>query len=345
MEGKKFFTKWASKKQENDQQPDHPVECKNCGTTFTGNFCPNCGQSVKEYNRPFRILIYDFMGTIFAFDTRFFKTLKTLLFSPGKFSSDFLDGRRAQYMQPFQFYVFVSFIFFLLLNIKTNQIISDTTLKLGNNKNISAVLDSTQKALGADTAYVNLRPIASDTTLLKHLSKTQRDEQAVSSSVKKLQQMLQKKYDKPGNSNIEKRLLHNTIRLMNYPEMFASKALRYFSWSLFFLMPIFAFWLWAFFHKTRRYYSGHLIYSLASLSTAFLFLIVMVAVKLIFPGKQSAPENYLFLVIPVYLWIGLKKFYHRSVLNTTVKFFLLSFIYFVTSMVAMLIVFVLSIYF
>ena len=49
--------------------------CKNCETQFKGNYCPNCGQSVKEVDKPFSIIFYDFLGNIFAFDTRFYKSL------------------------------------------------------------------------------------------------------------------------------------------------------------------------------------------------------------------------------------------------------------------------------
>ncbi|MBI9034588.1 MAG: DUF3667 domain-containing protein, partial [Bacteroidales bacterium] len=100
------------------------VICKNCQNEFKGKFCPECGQSVKEWNRPFSILIYDFFGTVLSFDTRFFTTLGSVIFKPGKFSSDFLAGKRNIYMPPFQFYVFVSFVFFLLLNVQTTKLIN-----------------------------------------------------------------------------------------------------------------------------------------------------------------------------------------------------------------------------
>ena len=62
---------------------ENRVDCKNCKTTFEGKFCPNCGQSVFEYQRPFRFLLADFTGNLFAFDTRFWKSLKALTIKPG----------------------------------------------------------------------------------------------------------------------------------------------------------------------------------------------------------------------------------------------------------------------
>ena len=111
--------------------------CKNCSKKFYGNYCPECGQSVKEFERPFQFLIVDFMGNIFAFDTRFWKTFVAILFKPGTLILDYVKGHRVKYMPPFRFYVFISFVFFLLLNIYTAQ----KTKISPENKNNNMVYD------------------------------------------------------------------------------------------------------------------------------------------------------------------------------------------------------------
>lgn len=88
---------------------------------------------------------------------------------------------------------------------------------------------------------------------------------------------------------------------------------------------------------------GHLIYSLSSVSTTFFVLSIILAIKLIFPEKNSAPENYLLLLIPIYVIFGLKRFYNRSWVNTIFKFVALSFIYSFSIWMTAGIVFVLSI--
>ncbi|MDP3437411.1 MAG: DUF3667 domain-containing protein, partial [Bacteroidales bacterium] len=97
------------------------IICKNCETSFQGHYCPNCGQSVKDLDIPFKVLIFDIMANMWAFDTRVFKTLKSLLFKPGDMALDYVAGRRARYMPPFRLYIFISFIFFLLLNISVTK--------------------------------------------------------------------------------------------------------------------------------------------------------------------------------------------------------------------------------
>ncbi len=326
-----------------------PVICKNCGTSFTGNFCPHCGQSTNDFNQPFRILIYDFMGTIFAFDTRFFRNLKTILIAPGKFSSDYVAGKRAAYMEPFKFYVFISFIFFLLLSIKTGQFISDNSDHLDQAAAITTMaVDSVRAELANDSTKQAIKNQFKRDTKEKipgNLNKTEKDKMFAASNIKKVQASLIKNYKNPKTSPFVKRILGHAIRLMDYPEMFVSKVLRYFSWSLFFLMPFFAFWLWLFFHKTQHYYYSHLIYSLASLSVTFIILSVILAIKLIFPGRMTAPENYLMWLIPIYIWLGLKRFYRRGAFGTTFRMFILSNIYFFSTLIMALLVFFLSLYF
>ncbi len=52
-----------------------------------------------------------------SFDAKFWKTIFPLLTKPGKVSRDFIDGKRARYSNPFQFYLTVSIIFFLILGL------------------------------------------------------------------------------------------------------------------------------------------------------------------------------------------------------------------------------------
>lgn len=91
--------------------------CPNCDTKISikTNYCPSCGQKNQELNVPFSHLIGEFIETIFHIDTKFWNTFKTILV-PGKLTKEFVAGKRASYMPPARFYIFVSFIFFLLTN-------------------------------------------------------------------------------------------------------------------------------------------------------------------------------------------------------------------------------------
>lgn len=45
----------------------HITTCPNCDYQFSSNFCPNCGQSAKDLNRPFREIAKDTLDGFFSF--------------------------------------------------------------------------------------------------------------------------------------------------------------------------------------------------------------------------------------------------------------------------------------
>jgi len=91
--------------------------CLNCKFSLRpeDNFCPNCGQENNTNKIPVRHLIFEVFEDFFHFDAKIWNTLKASFSKPGQITIDFLEGKRARYIPPVKFYVFVSFIFFLLL--------------------------------------------------------------------------------------------------------------------------------------------------------------------------------------------------------------------------------------
>lgn len=92
--------------------------CPNCEQILKPeeNFCHNCGQENHDLKIPLGHLIYEFIESIFHFDIKVWETLKTFFSKPGKISKDFNEGKRARYVPPARLYVFISVIFFFLLN-------------------------------------------------------------------------------------------------------------------------------------------------------------------------------------------------------------------------------------
>lgn len=91
--------------------------CPNCNYRFAevNNYCPNCGQENHDLNMPFGHVVLEVLEGTFHFDTKIFRTLKLLLFKPGRLTAEFIQNKRAPYVPPIRLYVFVSFIFFLVL--------------------------------------------------------------------------------------------------------------------------------------------------------------------------------------------------------------------------------------
>ena len=91
------------------------LNCKNCNTKFEGNFCNSCGEKVvKEGDFALMKLSSQALDSITHLDSKLFKTLKLLLFYPGKLSTQFTEGIRVPYMKPFQIFIISNIIFFII---------------------------------------------------------------------------------------------------------------------------------------------------------------------------------------------------------------------------------------
>ncbi len=92
------------------------LECLNCKQPISDkdNFCSNCGQVNDELPLSIKQFISEFFSGFFSFDTRFFNTFVPLLFKPAKVSKEYIEGKRRRYVNPFQLYLHVTIIFFLI---------------------------------------------------------------------------------------------------------------------------------------------------------------------------------------------------------------------------------------
>jgi len=92
------------------------MNCPNC--TFEilkeDKFCSNCGQKSTSLRITLKEFLSSFFEEYLSFDTRFFRSIGPLLFKPGFLANKFFEGKRKTYLNPLRFYVFVSFITFLL---------------------------------------------------------------------------------------------------------------------------------------------------------------------------------------------------------------------------------------
>lgn len=99
------------------------AQCLNCGTTLLGPFCHYCGQPDKNFLRFFPVLLRELMEDFLDFDSRFMRTMKPLLFKPGKLTRDYLDGRRFRYTPPLRLYIFSSIACFFLAALFATDVI------------------------------------------------------------------------------------------------------------------------------------------------------------------------------------------------------------------------------
>ena len=97
--------------------PDLPGgrRCANCGTPLQGEFCHDCGQSVRSVLRPVHGMLEDTLDLVVNWDGRVVHTLPPLLLRPGFLTLEYFAGRRVRYLAPFRTMFLLCLAAFFLL--------------------------------------------------------------------------------------------------------------------------------------------------------------------------------------------------------------------------------------
>lgn len=103
-------------------------ECKNCGAKIDDLYCSTCGQkdiNILETKEFFK----DFFSDVLDFDSRFYKSLKYLIFNPGFLTTEYWLGKKNKYIPPIKLILITSFIYFIILPyvLDTSETFFDNT--------------------------------------------------------------------------------------------------------------------------------------------------------------------------------------------------------------------------
>ena len=93
--------------------------CLNCGTALMNrqNYCPNCGQKADTPRITFRYLASEFLHAFAHADKGLFNLVKNLATNPGRVATDYVEGRRKGYFNPFGFLTICIAISFPVYNL------------------------------------------------------------------------------------------------------------------------------------------------------------------------------------------------------------------------------------
>lgn len=83
------------------------TQCLNCGHTFKGRFCPQCGQKAKTNRLQFGEMCKNLIGPFVGGDSKFLNTCRDLFARPGHLVRNYLLGKRIRYYHPLQMYVYL----------------------------------------------------------------------------------------------------------------------------------------------------------------------------------------------------------------------------------------------
>lgn len=97
--------------------------CPSCGTLLKSDysFCPNCGQKRIQKRESVKGLVDSFLGDYFAFDSKLMSSIRPLIARPGFLTREYMDYKRVKYISPLRLYIFISILFFLILNWDTGS--------------------------------------------------------------------------------------------------------------------------------------------------------------------------------------------------------------------------------
>jgi hypothetical protein len=111
-------------------QPTEPVTCLNCGGVYKGNYCSNCGQkNIDKNDRSLGTFFTYAFNEYFNWDSKFFRSVKDVLFKPGFLTNEYSKGRLASYISPLKLYLCMSLVSFLIItNVDSDEY---TNLELG----------------------------------------------------------------------------------------------------------------------------------------------------------------------------------------------------------------------
>lgn len=297
-------------------------QCDNCFTTLQGDFCHQCGQEKKSYIRNVSGVVTEFFGEFSNWDTRVWRTLLPLWFRPGYLSRRYVDGHRVPYVPPLRLYLFTSIIAFLLLA----KLLPDNSLNINN-------------ASEALPSVVSGKAVSPEQFQQELIDKIQADAQANTMALPFL--------SSESNSEFERKI----AQLSANPKQAINKFFSLAPQMMLLLLPLFALLLKLVYIRSERYYMEHLIVALHSHSFILQFSVLYLALELLAQSISLAwlshsvkwLANGVLLWVPLYLLLCQKYYYRQSLGKTLVKFWLISSLYNLMAVTALVGLIILSI--
>lgn len=280
------------------------LQCPNCQTPLPNaeNFCPTCGQENHEIIRPASHLWKELLSNVFNIDSRFFRTIESLFFSPGKLTKEYNAGKRKYYLPPIRIYLLASVLFFLVQSFSMK--LSDEELIEIKNEFVENPSDSMYVTILNKSIWMK----KSEMLELSQYKSEQLDSFLITHNVEP--------------SFLNRMVVHQSSKAVNGDINGLSETFQKFlSFAMFLFMPLLGLLLMLFYRKQKRFYVEHLIFSIHIHSVGFLILTVINLVKLLPDGiiQYAIP----LLTIPLFLYVllSLKNVYQGTWGKTILKLF------------------------
>lgn len=302
------------------------AHCKNCGHELHGQYCSVCGQHAFIANQPFKDSVLSYLDTNYAVDKQLGHTMRDLLLRPGYLAREYMNGRIARQVHPFKLYFFASILLFGILVPLTQDF--DQEAKVLNNKPLVDTLQQKKSEQQHQTAALPPDSAArtSKNEILKGKQEVKADEREKESDV-----IIFENENDSSMSTLERHAKKNLTGVSR--KELLQRFLRYLSFSVLFLMPVFALLLMLVYRSKERFYIGHLILSVHQHVVLYFAISLSLVWEMLISAKHTI-GTLLFWATVIYFVLSLANFYREKIVKSVLKAFLLLFLYLIICSIA-----------
>ena len=278
---------------------------------------------------------YVFNG-LFNFDAKFWTTIIPLFIKPGEVSKNYIAGKRQRYSNPFQFYLTVSLIFFLIIgstksyndfnNFIEGKKSSNNNFLPGIHINLEKEKDSINNLKEVDSLLTTLKDSITKKPFLKVAGKEIKIIKMLNFHKKNPQVYVDDALDSLAiNKSFSNRFWYSRTKLINtiltdssVAKKLNKQLLSYSSIALFILLPLFTLFLRFIYIRRKFTYVEHLIFVFHT--QTFFFLLFSIFYLINFFKETVNYMSFFALVFLLYLYLAMKNFYGQGYFKTLIKY-------------------------
>jgi len=311
------------------------MNCLNCNTPLTGRYCSECGQE----NRPKKLSVWQLLGQFFSgllnYDGRLVQSIRLLFSKPSALTLAYMEGKRSSYVNPVQFYLFTSAIYFLFSSTFSNPDVID----FANSENAE-----------------NTVSIGSPPEIIEDLEQERTPTSNLESEFESFEEYLSNQETlepEDSSSDFELRFIEKFYQIKDkyegqkgFIQAFGEEVLNRLPQVLFITLPLLALILKLVFIRRKHYwYIDHLIFILHIATSFFILLFVQKGLELLASSTGWSIISFISGLLGfswmIYYLISFKRFFEKGWAKTLLFFILSSFLQSVLFMVvfALLLVF------
>jgi len=337
--------------------------CLNCNAVVNGKYCSFCGQENVDPQESILHLTGHFFKDITHFDGKFFSSVKYVITKPGFLTSEYIRGRRTSYLNPVRFYVFTSFIFFLIIFsffVKNENVINKSEKPVTYTQKDSVKLFKILQLQGEDSADLKMvmriygidsiqklaQSFEGKSTIFHLYSYENRAEFDSLNKIKKIERNFIDRILMEKQFVLQEKFENDS---KGAKDALKEKGLHLIPQVLLLSLPFFALLLKLLYARQQKfYYVSHIIFTIHF----YIFVYIAIIGILLLRALSELPHlhfldtviSVLWFIFPLYLYKAVRHFYEQGRAKTILKLFILSFALIFLSIFFMLLLFGLTIF-